>query len=783
MSNDATASTASATTMESLLLLDVSDDKYAIETEGGKPGLIPGTNEAKNIWNRFIQEYDIFSRFWAPRYTVAKKCMRYRRRNIFEKSQRDEYMLFDKIPVEPQEMKQVIDVISGQISQTVRGGAIEFEDTNPPPNVARPDVVNVVIKALESRLKLERKKKSALREALYGGIPNWIWFDRERTAEGAPGNLRATLLPWDSTLCSFMFLEEDGSDIDHLKMIGHRTKQEMFEAFPDRKKTFEEHLNMLNTTPDYLNSILGFDQSINSEDRSNILYDRITTGRYDAIQGFLYVISSVFVINKKQEIHINSKSGDVVVLPPEWAKVRRDAWLKMYPDYDLTRKQDYKVLWQTVIDNAGFVWDNSEHWYQDHGDLPGRCYLPALEDKIPTGIGEDMLPYVLSIATSATEGLSQVRTGTGDVTHIVEGSVLNKDDIGKELSAEHGVILHKQSVAEKFGQDVNRLFKREIRTPNDSYLKFEDRMRNQLREIRSVNPAMDLRTDPKKNAKQRMNDLSSIMSINSQFIENYTDFNLSLMQLMCRMLPYCMNEYQIIAINDEFGKTIGPVEVNKPQFSQGPGGAPPMPGQAPAGGPMPGAAPEGGEPEGQGGMTPAMVVVNDLTSARYRVIPTPADDSPTNREREMQEFKDMIAAVGNTLLQIDPDIIAAIWKDWPNRYCREAAEGLSQLAQKKQAAGQQKQQQEHELELAKTQGAQQTEIEKVKRPKWAIHIRPQDIQDAPEGFKMMMETLGQINASAPQGSPQAAQGPEQPAAGPQPGAPAPQQQPKPPQAG
>jgi hypothetical protein len=101
------------------------------------------------------------------------------------------------------------------------------------------------------------KKKSALREALYGGIPNWIWFDRERTAEGAPGNLRATLLPWDSTLCSFMFLEEDGSDIDHLKIVGHRTKQEMFEAFPDRKKTFEEHLNMLNTTPDYLNSILG----------------------------------------------------------------------------------------------------------------------------------------------------------------------------------------------------------------------------------------------------------------------------------------------------------------------------------------------------------------------------------------------------------------------------------------------------------------------------------------------------------------------------------------------
>ena len=748
---DETASTANTTNAESLLLLDVSDDKYAIETKGGKPGLLPGTTEAKNIWNRFIQEYDIFSRFWAPRYSVAKKCMRYRRRNIFEKTQRDEYLLFDKIPVEPQEMKQVIDVISGQISQTVRGGAIEFEDTNPPPNVAPPNVINVVIKALESRLKIERKKKSALREALYGGIPNWIWCDRERTAEGAPGNLRATLLPWDSTLCSFMFLEEDGSDIDHLKMVGHRTKQEMFEAFPDRKKTFEEHLNLLNTSPDYLNSVLGFDQSINSEDRSNMLYDRITTGRYDAIQGFLYVISSTFVITKKQEIHINSKSGDVVVLPPEWSQVRREAWGKMYPDYDVTRMQDYKVLWQTVIDNAGFVWDNSEHWYQNHGDLPGRCYLPALEDKIPTGIGEDLLPYVLAIATAETEGLAQVRTGTGDVTHIVEGSVLNKDDIGKELSAEHGVILHKQTVAEKFGANVNNLFKRELRQPNDTYLKFADRMRGQKREVRSVNPQLELATDNRKSAKQRANDLSSIMSINSQFIENYTDFNLSLMQLLANMIPFCMNEYQVIAINDEFGKEIGPVEVNKPQFSQGP--------------------------------TPAMVVTNDLTSGRYRVIPTPLDDSPTNREKEMQEFKDMIAAVGNTLLQIDPDIIAAIWKDWPNRYCREAAEGLAQLAQKKQQAGQARQEQEHQLELAKVQGAQQTEIEKVKRPRWNIRLSPTDYQEAPDGFKMMMETLGQINATAPQGSPQAAQGPENQAAGPQPGAPAPQQQLQPQMAG
>jgi hypothetical protein len=145
----------------------------------------------------------------------------------------------------------------------------------------------------------------------------------------------------------------------------------------------------------------------------------------------------------------------------------------------------------------------------------------------------------------------------------------------------------------------------------------------------------------------------------------------------------------------------------------------------------------------------------------------------------MQEFKEMIAAVGNTLLQMHPDMIAALWKDWPNRYCREAAEGFRQLSEKQGQAGQAKQQMENQIELAKTQGQQAVEMEKVKRPKWQIHMKPTDYQDAPEGFRMMMEVLGAINAAAPQGSPQAAQGPEQPAAGPQPGAPAPQQQPQP----
>ena len=711
--------------LANLLTLDVADPMYAIK-KGDKPGLVPGSEEAKNIWNRFIQEYDIFCRFWAPRYEVARKCNRYRRRDIFDKTMRDEYLyVYDKIPVEPQEMKQVINILAGQIAQTVKGGAIEMEDQNPPKNAASPAVVNIVVKALENRLKLDRKKKGALREALYGGVPNWIWFDRERTAEGAYGNLRATLLPWDSALCSFLFLEEDGSDIDHLKRVSHKTKWEMFDTYPDRREVFESHMELLNTQPDFYNNILGFDQSLNSEDRRDIFFPRITTGRYDAIQGFIYAIESTYVIHQKREVQINEKTKDVVILPPEWEDWEIMRWHNQNPDYNLTKKQDIKTLWVTTIDNTGFVWENSAHWFQVNGKLPGRCYIPAIEDKIPTGVGEDMLPYVLSIATAETEGLHQVRTGSGDVTHLVEGALLKPENLGKELSKANGAVLYKKSVVEAMANGLNGVYKREVRQPNESYLKFADRMREQKKEINNINPSIMGQISGRQNQQQKIAEITQTMVMHAQFIENYTNFNLELIQLMVDMMPYCFNEYQLVEISDEFGKKVGPIEVNNPQMDQGPDAA--------------------------------VTLINDLTSAKYRVIPVASDDSPTNREKEMKEFQAMIAAVGNTLLQIDPAIIAAIWKDWPNRFCREAAAGLDKLSQSKAQGAQQKDQAEKQAEAQKVQTQAAVEMEKVKRPRWNIRLDPRSLDEAPEGFKMMMDTLQAINQNPgpvpPQGAP------------------------------
>jgi hypothetical protein len=179
-----------------------------------------------------------------------------------------------------------------------------------------------------------------------------------------------------------------------------------------------------------------------------------------------------------------------------------------------------------------------------------------------------------------------------------------------------------------------------------------------------------------------------------------------------------VNESQVVEIQDEFGKKVGPIDVNVKEFDA-----------------------RGEE---------AKIVVNDLTSAKYRVVPILSDDSATNREKEYDDFIRMIEATGNQIFQLNPRLIANIWQQLPNRFAKEAAQGLEQYGQMREQQAGQQQQAEKAMEAQKEMSKNAMESERIKRPRWNIRLQPSDYQDAPDGFKMMMETLARINQAAPQ---------------------------------
>ncbi len=681
------------------LELDESRPQYDIDS------LEPGSDEAIALWQKHLSRYNARARFWKDRLDIGKKCMNYMRRDILTPGQRAKYLYVDKKwPIEPQEMKPVINALAYQIQQAVPGADITYEDENPPETVAKPETVQTVLTWLKQKLKIPQRQKKALRNGLVTGYPICLWMDKIRGVSAVPGMvpLRPSVLPWDSALPAEWFIEEDGSDINEAIIIKRMHKNDLFETFPNRREAFEKHAAMMKNDPAYMQRLLNMDNGKTANDRNNTSYNLISQARFDSDGGYFYVAQDVFPIRKKRRAWINQQTLDVFIPPPDWPMWQRNQWLAENPEYDLSDEIDLTTLWVTTISTDGFTWENNEHWYQEDGELPAAWYVADMVDDIPIGAGEDMLPYILSICACETEGLSQVRKGTGRTTFIQEGATKNPSRLHAELSAEEGIVITKKNIAPREAVQV------ETRKPNDTFFQMGDRMREQLRNVHRVNESAMGADNPRQSDKARRTQAMQSLAPQEPYVENYANFVIACENLLCKMIPRVMTEPMVVTIKDEFGQPKDPVEVNQIGFDYS------------------------GE---------AKRIVNDLVSARYRAVAVIGDDSRTSREQQMKDFMQLLEAVGNQLFKLDPIFLGQTLSMFPNRFAREASKFLIEYGQRNMTQQQEMMQSELEQDAAKQAQRKEIEMEKIKRPRIAFKISPKDVQEAPEGAKILYQMM------------------------------------------
>jgi hypothetical protein len=200
------------------------------------------------------------------------------------------------------------------------------------------------------------------------------------------------------------------------------------------------------------------------------------------------------------------------------------------------------------------------------------------------------------------------------------------------MSKENGVLVFKKGHNPK---DSMYVFQRK---PNDTYHTMADRARQQLSDVNAVNDTIMGISNPRQSNKSKVTDMQSGLNPQSSYVLNYSEFQLSLTQLMVNLMPYGLKEKMIIEIEDEYGSKKDPETVNVPEYDA---------------------------------MGDAKIIANDLNAIKYRIKPVPGDDSLTTREKELKEFVSLLEAVGNTLFQIDPKVLANIFQGWPNHFARQ----------------------------------------------------------------------------------------------------------------
>jgi hypothetical protein len=704
---------------EDYLELDESSPEYDIDK------LVPESEAALNIWNKHFTKYVSRAKFWKPRLDIAKKCAQFEGRNILTPQQRSKYLAEDKWPIEGQEMRPIISSLERMIERAIPGTDVTFEDETPPPNAAQPDTVKTAISWLKHKLKWKEVRNKTLHKGLVTGFPQCVWADKIRGVSAVHGMipLRITLRPGDSVLPEEYYSSETGEDIRDVIFIKPVTKRELYQTYPDRVEMHKRHEDLYQNDPGYQQRFQQTGNTDTSKDRSDLIFNMVSDAKFDSKFGKYFVIESVFSITKQHEAWINSKTFDIIPVPPDWDRKRKNEWLEYNPDFMETEDVDVNVLWVTTISSDGFVWENREHWFQEDGNLPCAWYIADTVDNQPMGMGEDLLPYILLKTACKIEGLSQVRKGTGRLTAIQKGAVANSQHINKELTKEEGVAIINK------GNSIKDSIATFERRPNTTFLDYEDRIGNEMKEVHRVNEAMMGGTVNRQSEKAKQLQAELSLMPQSRYVDNYYSFTIQFENLLCKFIPLTMTDQQIIQIKDEWGQAGEAITVNKKQW---------------------------------GYDTEAKIVANDLTTARYRVEPVTADDSLASREHQMRDFMELLEAVGNQLFKLDPMFLGQTFSLFPNRFAREASKFLIEYGKRNQQADQQAAMAEAQADREKIESRKFVELEKIKRPKIAFKFSPQDIKEFPEGANLMYQWLKQNESELNPPEPEQAQQIEQP---------------------
>ncbi len=668
--------------------------------------LVPGSDDAMKLFAKHLLDFQDKAKFWKLSLDVGMKCMQMRRRDIFTSGQRKKYIDDDKIPVEPQEMKVVINALGDLIRKGVRTSVVTYDDNTPSDTAASPEVINSVIKQLEVETRLQRLKEEALDNALITGFPSWILFDQEYDITGDHKQLYAFIPKWNSVLPYQWFKNKDGSDIIDIVIIYFLSDEELEDAYPDRYEVYKKHNKQNGYDKENFSRVLGEDTENTVSDRSNIIMNAINSADFDTKNGQHMILEHLYQVRKKRELQIREDPYDVVEMLSVWDEQRKEKWKLTHQDYDLKHVENAKCLWVTTIGSNGFVWENGEHWFQEDGALPGKCLIADMVDGIPTAIGPDMMPRILSKAASDTEGLNQVRVGSKTTTHLVGGTLLDPGSVKPEMNSQNGVVRHDMDAVKKLGGVKNSVM--EVKsTPNTTFFEFSNKTREDMNYENGINDAMRAITHPRQSDKAKQSDLTQGLSTQSNYVMAYNYFELDIKNLLLKLLPYRYTEEEIIQINDDYGKPKDNMKINEGGFNYF------------------------GEAE---------IIANDLTICRYKAIPILKDDSPTNKEREKQELMDFLASAGNTLLQY-PKFFSSILMSLENRFAKELgsqiAEQAEQMEQAQQAQAQAEKQQEKEIEDGR-RAVDYAKMDKTKKS-FNINIKPEDAQQNTAGTQALAE--------------------------------------------
>jgi hypothetical protein len=112
---------------------------------------------------------------------------------------------------------------------------------------------------------------------------------------------------------------------------------------------------------------------------------------------------------------------------------------------------------------------------------------------------------------------------------------------------------------------------------------------------------------------------------------------------------------------------------------------------------------------------------------------------------EVNQFSEILEAIGNTIFRADPAIGARVLMALPNRLAREAGKEILQRTEQMAQSAQQSQAEEKKIEAQADLANAEADRLRTVWLKLVVNVSPRDMQESPLGFQMLMRYLETLN--------------------------------------
>jgi hypothetical protein len=110
---------------------------------------------------------------------------------------------------------------------------------------------------------------------------------------------------------------------------------------------------------------------------------------------------------------------------------------------------------------------------------------------------------------------------------------------------------------------------------------------------------------------------------------------------------------------------------------------------------------------------------------------------------QMKEFGEILIAIGNQIFKLDPKMMGAVLRVFPNRFAREASQYIIENGERLQQQQQAMQKAEMDHENRKQDRREKVEFAKMTTPKVTYKMSPQDLAESPLGAKTLFMAMNE----------------------------------------